>query len=90
MKEIREREAQTNHKWLTIFLSNQPQKANCQGMPLSQSLKKRTAANQPACISLNKKEDTAIIGLFSYRDKCTNESQILNNPERKTGNLING
>lgn len=90
MKEIREREAQTNHKWLTIFLSNQPQKANCQGMPLSQSLKKRTAANQPACISLNKKEETAIIGLFSYRDKCTNESQILNNPERKTGNLING
>lgn len=89
MKEIREREAQTNHKWLTIFLSNQPQKANCQGMPLSQSLKKRTAANQPACISLNKKEETAIIGLFSYRDKCTNESQILNNPERKTGNLIN-
>lgn len=90
MKEIREREAQTNHKWLTIFLSNQPQKANCQGMPLSQSLKKRTAANQPACISLNKKEETAIIGHFSYRDKCTNESQILNNPERKTGNLING
>jgi len=90
VKEIREREAQTNHKWLTIFLSNQPQKANCQGMPLSQSLKKRTAANQPACISLNKKEETAIIGLFSYRDKCTNESQILNNPERKTGNLING
>lgn len=90
MKDIREREAQTNHKWLTIFLNNQPQKANCQGMPLSQSLKKRTAANQPACISLNKKEETAVLGLISYRDKCTNESQILNNPERKTGNLING
>lgn len=90
MKEIREREAQTNHKWLTIFLSTQPQKTNCQGMPLSQSLKKRTATNQPVCISLNKKEETVIIGHFSYRDECTDESQILNNTERKTGNLING